>query len=194
MIFPIVIILILLAFVAFCIKMGVSTSNAQKKTLETRMNKMNEMGVTDVKNLFRNIEHINGLDVPEGSSCVVGIGSKGLVIECSNKQYIISQDKIIAVDYKMDIDTKIFNKNGSLIKGIAGGALFGVAGAIAGTQGKQTIQKEVQGYAIIGYLSSTGDEKYIVLRDSIANTHYCAKIVEKLKPLRTNIQRNQVEL
>lgn len=190
----IIALLILIFICVFSFKMFIVTSKIHKQGKEARVEAMQKLGVVDNRDYFPFIEHINGLNVPEGALCEVGITPDKLVIKNANNQYSINLDKIRYVDFKMDIDKTVFNKNGSLIKGIAGGAVFGVAGAIVGSQGKQVVQREVKGYAIVGYKSSDDEIKYIVLGDRLINSQTCSRIVNRLKPFIVEDNIKQIEL
>lgn len=190
----IVVLLILVFILIFSFKMFIVTSKIHKQGKEARVEAMQKLGVVEKGNYFPFIEHINGLDVPEGALCEVGITPDRLVIKNANNQYSINLDKIRYVDFKMDIDKIVFNKNGSLVKGIIGESMFGVAGAIVGSQRKQVVKREVKGYAIVGYKSSDDEIKYIVLGDRLINSQTCSRIVDRLKPFIVEDNIKQIEL
>ena len=141
---------------------------------------------------FSAIDHIEGLNAVTNSKCEVVLSSASLMITCAGKQYTLPIERIKYVDFKMDIDEKLYQKS-SFVKGIAGAAMFGVAGAVIGSAPKTKSRRYVKGYAVIGYRDTGGMEKVILLRDSAPNSYRCSTLVDTLRSY-VHLQVEKIEL
>lgn len=141
--------------------------------------------------VFKDIYIVSGFDVPDKSPCVVELGEETVTIKCLGNNYVLSIDRIVNLDYKMDVDISQYTKNGSLVKGVVGGAAFGVAGAIIGASSKSKEKREVICTNFITYRSESIN-KTIVLANA-PNAHTCASLHDSLRPM-VKITINRVEL
>ena len=128
---------------------------------------------------FSSLEHAEGLDVAEKSTCSVMISPSSLVISCTGKEYTLPLKRITYVDFFTDTD-KIRYLESSTAKGIMGAALFGVSGAVVGAAPKTKVAHEKTGYAVIEYRDAGGREKRIILRDQAANSYMCSLLISTL--------------
>lgn len=175
------------AFMVFCFYMAVLTSKAKKVTRQ-QLNKDAIEGISR----YTDIIHIGGLNAPENCKCTAVLNPSSLVIVCGGSEFLLNIGKIRNVDFQLDIDEKQYLKS-SMAGGIAGAALFGVAGAVIGAAPKTKTKREVKCYAIITYEDTQGEFRTFILRDEIANVSRCAKLADTLKPM-INAQVNKVEL
>lgn len=152
---------------------------------------MGLFGKKKVKDTFQDIFIIAGLDVPENCPCVAKISDGKLILDATGKQFVLSIDKIIDIKHTMDVNDVQYTKNGSIVKGMAGAAVFGVAGAIVGGAPKTKTKREVTGGIIISY-KSTNDIMTIVLAGKV-NTLDCAALCDTLKPM-INVRSETIEL
>lgn len=186
-VFIAVIIGTLFTFIIFCFRMAIFTSklkHQQKKQLKTDK----ASGIER----FQPIRHVTGLNVPEDCSGSVIVDNQKMSIILGGNNFDLKLDKIKNVDFQMDIDIKQYLAS-STIKGIAGAAAFGVAGAVIGSAPKTKSKREVKCYAVISYLNNNNEYAIFVLKDEIVNSNCCARLVDKLKPLINN-EINHVEL
>lgn len=138
---------------------------------------------------FSAVEHVDGLDIVEKTPCSVVIGPSNLIISCTGKEYTLPLRKITYVDYLADVE-KIRYLQSSVAKGIVGGVLFGVSGAVIGTAPKTKLVNETTGYAVIGYRDASGKEKIIILRNQPTRPYTCSLLVNELKScIRTTIEK-----
>lgn len=135
------------------------------------------------------LRHLFGLEIPENITCTVAIKNNELSIITGANEYTLKIDKIISVDFDMNVDVEKYTKS-SIAKGIIGAATFGVAGAVIGSAPKTKEKRNVTCKAIINYENSNGESTYIILEDFEVNSRHAAKLVDKL---RTLINNNQVK-
>lgn len=159
--------------------------SVEKKKADSRQRKLDKAdGVTR----FSAVEHVEGLGLVEKASCAVVLSPPNLVISCTGKEYTLPLKRITYVDYLTDVE-KIRYLQSSMAKGIAGGALFGVSGAVIGSAPKTKVVNETTGYAVIGYRDEAGKEKTIILR-SPAKPHVCYWMVCELKSrIQTTVEK-----
>ncbi|MCI1958831.1 MAG: hypothetical protein LKJ25_04310 [Clostridia bacterium] len=108
-----------------------------------------------------------------------------LVMKCITKgvkdtELALKISSILDAQYSTDIRTFTQSKS-SLTKGIVGGALFGVPGAIVGSSPKVKNTTEFHGNILIAYKSSDGETKNIILTDNTVNSFQGSKLCEAIK-------------
>ncbi|MCI1999553.1 MAG: hypothetical protein LKJ75_02570 [Clostridia bacterium] len=106
-------------------------------------------------------------------------------IKCKTKkmqdtEMILKVSNIIDIQYSNDIETFTQSKS-SLTKGLVGGALFGVPGAIVGSAPKTKTEVDTTGNLLITYKSSSGEEKNLLLRDNFSNRNEASSLYRALK-------------
>lgn len=141
------------------------------------------------------LRHLFGLEIPENITCTVAIKNNELSIITGANEYTLKIDKIISVDFDMNVDVEKYTKS-SMAKGIVGAATFGVAGAIIGSAPKTKEKRNVTCKAIINYENSNGESAYIIFEDSVANSQNAAGLVDTIRPIIKNSQtlKKSIEL
>lgn len=133
---------------------------------------------------------IKGIDAYEKYVWSATLYPDELLIKCITKsatgangtEFVIKLSSIIDAQYSFDIDT-ITQSKSSLTKGLVGGALFGVPGAIVGSAPKTKTKNNVICNLLITYKSSSGEIKSILLRDNGVNVDHAAKLYDALKKI-----------
>jgi len=141
---------------------------------------------------FAAIEHVEGLGVVEKSQCSVALDPSKLTVTCTGKEYTLPLQRIEYVDYIVDVNEIQYLKS-SIARGAAGAALFGVSGAVIGSAPKTKVRKKRYGHAIICYRDARGQERVIVLKDSIPDDHECFDLIKSLRSC-VHMQIEKVEL
>lgn len=129
---------------------------------------------------FNDMFVVAGLGVPEGSPCSVVANEDTISVVCEEQEFVLKISDIVAYEYKMDVELESSIENGSVLKGMIGGVVFGLPGAIVGSLPKSKQKRLVTGTVMIQYQGNT-DKKTIVLV-SEPNTLGCAQISDELKP------------
>lgn len=127
------------------------------------------------------LKHVQGLDNPN-TSCSVSLYPDKLIIVGSDKEYTLNIDKIVSVNFEIEVDAKKYSKS-SLIGGIVGAAAFGTVGAVIGSAPKVKEDRAVTNCVVIGYTLSDGDTGYLIFQNIYPNDPQAAKFTDKLRPL-----------
>lgn len=143
--------------------------------------------------------HVAGLPIGE-TNCTITFFNDQIKIEGGGAQYNISTDKLR--DVKVKQDTEIQKEiSSSLVKGVAGGLLFGTAGAIIGSRVKTKKKLEVTLYLIINYLNKDNQMDSICFdmgtyKNSGGNSIILAQndAQQRLKKVKTLISKNNYEV
>ncbi len=135
---------------------------------------------------FKDIYIAVGLGVAEGSPCSIIANEDTLSIMCNGQEFILKIGNIISYEYKMDVETENSIQNGSVLKGMIGGAVFGIPGAIVGALPKTKQKRLVTGTIMIKYQGNTNEQTIIFV--SAPNTLGCAQISDELKPKVINVE------
>lgn len=128
---------------------------------------------------FNDIYVATGLGVPEGSPCTVIAKEDAISVICDEQEFVLKIANIINYEYKMDIEIESSTQNGSVLKGMIGGAVFGLPGAIVGSLPKTKQKRLVTGTVVIKYQGNT--DKQTIIFVSAPNTLGCAQISDELK-------------
>lgn len=175
------------AIIILSIKMTIKTSK-----IRSQVKKRRKQDKANGIKRFWAIAHVRGLNAVEGAVCEVAINPTNLIINCEGKVYSLPLSRITYVDSKSDINEVKYLKS-SLVKGVAGAALFGVSGAVIGSAPKIKTDRQTKEYAIILYKDTRGEENTIILCDMSPNSYICSGLVRALKA-RIKIQIEKVEL
>ncbi len=153
---PLIVILILLfAFIGFCIMMFVKTSKANKVRKEN-VNQLKANGML-LQGMFT---HVSGLSIAENVFCTMRSYADRYQFIANGVEMNLQRSKVTDVSIKTD--TEIQTQYVSSVGGAVGGAvLFGPLGAIIGGRAKQKKTKTVSQYLIITYWSNENELKYI---------------------------------
>jgi len=150
----IVVIIFILIFLLFCIRMIIGTSKVKRKKKILINNIMVEKSAT----LFACLSHVNGLPIPENVSCNIYSTPNKYEIISNGLTFNLDKNKVTDVCLKTDVE--IQKQYVSSIGGAVGGAvLFGTLGAMVGGRAKQKNIREVHTYLIFTY-ESNGEIKY----------------------------------
>lgn len=145
---------------------------------------------------FKDIYVAAGLGVPEGSPCSIIANEDTISILCDGQEFVLKICNIIYYEYKMDVEIENSTQNGSVLKGMIGGAVFGLPGAIVGSLPKTKKKRLVTGTVMIKYQGQTDNQTIILI--STPNTLGCAQLSDELKPkvkiLEKDIQTSRIEL
>lgn len=117
-----------------------------------------------------------GLDIPENAPLIAKLEKEQLVLTALNKSYNISLDEIEHIECSIDVDIEKYQKS-STVKAIAGGALFGVTGAVIGATPKTKTKNNVSCCLFI----SLRNGNLIIVKDKISNSRSAAKLHDSLK-------------
>ncbi len=139
---PVGIFLIILAVIFFFFMPTKSRKKSREENLE-------KIGAVEVFNGA----HVAGLPIG-GADCTITFFKDQIKIEGGGATYNIGIDKVRDVDVKQDTEIQK-ELSSSLVKGVAGGFLFGPAGAIIGSRAKTKKKMEVTLYLIINYLNKS---------------------------------------
>ena len=172
---PLLIIIVLLLFFAiFCLRMAIITSRA-KKERKRNLQQLKESGMT----LYGCFNHVNGLNLPESMACEVFSYPALYEIKSGALKFNLLKSKV--VDVTVMADTEIQKQYVSSIGGAVGGAvLFGPLGAMIGGRAKQKKSKKISYYMIITYKNDTDELKYLGF--DVTNTYFIAqKFVNEFK-------------
>lgn len=134
---------------------------------------------------FKEIYVATGLGVPEGSLCSVVVYEDMISVVCNGQEFVLKISNIVSYEYKMDVEVESSTENGSVLKGMIGGVVFGLPGAIVGSLPKTKQKRLVTGTIIIKYQGNTDKQTIILI--SAPNTLGCAQISDELKPKVKNI-------
>lgn len=126
------------------------------------------------------ILHVSGLSAPEKCKCGVVLTPEKLMITCAGKEYTLPLKRITYVDKKNETEMNYYMKS-SFMKGVAGAAMFGMAGAVIGAAPKTKIRREEKVYALISYENTRGEIDSIVLMNEPPNIVQCELLVLRLQ-------------
>lgn len=129
---------------------------------------------------FKEMYVATGLRVPEGSPCSVVANEDMISVMCDGQEFVLKISNIITYEYKMDVEVESSTENGSVLKGMIGGVVFGLPGAIVGSLPKSKQKRLVTGTVFIKYQGNT--DKQTIILVSAPNTLGCAQISDELKP------------
>ena len=161
----IVVIIFVLIFLLFCIRMVIDKLKVKMKKKNLINNSMAEKNAT----LFACLSHVNGLPIPENVSCNIYSTPNKYEIISNGLTFNLDKNKVTDVCLKTDVE--IQKQYVSSIGGAVGGAvLFGTLGAMIGGRAKQINIREVHTYLIFTY-ESNGEIKYT----GFDATNYLAK-------------------
>lgn len=145
---------------------------------------------------FNDMYVVTGLGVSDGSPCSIVANEDTISIICDEKEFMLKISNIINYKYTMDVEIESSVQNGSVLKGMIGGVVFGIPGAIVGSLPKTKQKRLVTGSVMIKYEGKTGDQTIILV--SAPNTLGCAQLSDELKPkvkvMGDNVQIKQIEL
>lgn len=130
---------------------------------------------------YPTLVHVVGLDVPANCKASAILNPDDLIITCAGREFILHISKIRNVDFQVDIDETIYLQS-HFIGGVLGAMAYGVEGAIVGAAPSTERKRDTIGYAIISYENAQGESKVFLLKDEVANSKICAKLVDVLKP------------
>lgn len=141
------VILVLIAFLIFCVYMAIQNSKGKKNMKETMHTK-----------LF--VNHFYGLPVVEGTHTVIEDIKEEFLFTASGNEFRLNKNKITDISIKRDVD--IQKQYVSSVGGAIGGAaLFGSVGAMIGGRAKEKKTKTVNRYIIFTYIKDDGNINYM---------------------------------
>ena len=123
--------------------------------------------------------HVSGLDLPEGQLVSVTLTDDQVIIKApaAKKEYNITLDRVTGISQYDDVEIQSHMKS-SLAKGIAGAAVFGLAGAVIGSQPKEQKKRVIHMFLVIDYV----DGQIIITSDVCYRFSDVVKKFNKLKP------------
>lgn len=130
-----------------------------------------------------------GLGVQDGSPCSVVANEDTMSVMCDGQEFVLKISNMISYEYKMDVEIENSIQNGSVLKGMIGGAVFGIPGAIVGSLPKTKQKRLVTGTVMINYQGNT--DKQTIILVSAPNTLGCAQISDELKPKVKSVEEKQ---
>lgn len=130
-----------------------------------------------------------GLGVQDGSPCSVDVNEDTMSVMCDGQEFVLKISNIISYEYKMDVEIENSIHNGSVLKGMIGGAVFGIPGAIVGSLPKTKQKRLVTGTVMINYQGNM--DKQTIILVSAPNTLGCAQISDELKPKVKSVEEKQ---
>lgn len=167
--------------------MGLFTGNKREK-FNKKLDKYNAIIS------FSCFSEQEGLPIPKQSLLgFVLLNDKVIIIDETN-EFIIRKDSIVSINYS--VDRKEEKKlESSISKGIIGGALFGVTGAIIGSQPKEKIvSSRSTSLLTLNYINSNGDNKNISISYNSIGDNTLVKMKsfsDKINNMISNYQQNQ---
>lgn len=165
-------------------------SERQRKNKEKRIEKRKAEFLKE--KVFNEVLHMGGLNVPVNCQGMMKLKDRKLTMLFGSSEISLDIDKITDVHYSEDVDIKTYHKS-SLMKGMVGGNLFGLPGAIVGSMPKTKEKKYATGQLLIAY-QTNGEERQIALRDTKANVFgACMQLNYDLKE-RISIKQKKIEL
>lgn len=179
---PIIVAVILVLFIAFCIRMAIKTSKAKKVGKIARENDLKSKNA----DMMICINHFYGLPVHEGAPTKVYWCADKVIFEANGANFNLDLSKITDVSIKTDVE--IQNQYVSSAGGaVAGGMLFGPIGAMIGGRTKEKQSKEVTRYIIFTYVDAN-EMKYIALSygDYFPMTSEVQKFVNAFKSIKSD--------
>lgn len=129
---------------------------------------------------FKDMYVATGLGVLEGSPCSVVANEDSISVICDRQEFVLKISNIINYEYKMDVEIESSTQNGSVLKGMVGGAIFGLPGAIVGSLPKKKQKRLVIGTIMVKYQGKTDVQTIILV--AAPNTLGCAQLSDELKP------------
>ena len=163
LLFAVFVIGIMLAFVVFCFYMVKKTSkkNIIKEQQKDELRRQQETYQTGIY-ARSPLVHISGLPIAENSWCNLTLYANALQFSTEKGVNInLACEKIIDVAKKTDVDIqKQYVSNAG--KAIAGGMVFGAAGALVGGKPKEITQDNSKYYLVIAYRENN-ETKNIIL-------------------------------
>ena len=177
----------LIAIVIMAGKMVLITGRISKQS-KIQRKKDKQDGISRYSPLI----HVGGLPAPENCKASVVLTPTAVAVNCGGSEYVLSIGKIRNVDFQLDVNETQYLKS-SLVRGMAGAAAFGMVGAIVGSAPKTKTKRNVKCYAIITYEDAQGNNKTFLLKDEVANTQVCSRLVDSLRP-KINQRINRVDL
>ncbi len=177
----------LIALVIVSVRMILITGRISKQS-KIQRKKDKQDGISRYSPLI----HVGGLPAPENCKASVVLTPTAVAVNCGGSEYVLSIGKIRNVDFQLDVNETQYLKS-SLVRGMAGAAAFGMVGAIVGSAPKTKTKRNVKCYAIITYEDAQGNNKTFLLKDEVANTQVCSRLVDSLRP-KISQRINRVDL
>lgn len=129
---------------------------------------------------YSSVVHVEGLRFPANCDCSIELTSTELSVLCAGIKFVTKIDQILNVELQVETIEKQYLQS-SVAKGIVGGAVFGVPGAISGSSPKvKTIWQNI-GAAVITYRNVNGVCEIFVLKDKEPCSRQCEKLVNAIK-------------
>lgn len=177
----------LLAFIIILIK--ASIQSAKIFAIQKRQREIDRQNGIE---RFTSIVHAGGLSSPINCNVTVTVSPTALTVNCAGNQYVLNIDKIRNVDLQSEV-TQTECPSSTPIKGYVYPSFWGNGETFVIHPPKTKIKRNETGYAIISYENAHGIYKTLLLKDAVANTGICSKLVNTLRP-KINQRINRVEL
>lgn len=174
---------VLILFLIFCIVMFIKTSQARKIAMKQQANMLAEKNAT----IVGKFQHVNGLPVAEGVSCLIASRVDKYEISANGITFDLEKNKVTDICIKTDVD--IQKHYVSSVGGAVGGAfLFGPVGAMIGGRAKEKRTSKVFSYLIFTYTSD--EEIKHVGFDVTYNLQNAQEFISEFKATKTTASVN----
>lgn len=171
-----IIIVVLLLFLVFCIRMIISTSKAKKQGKQAH-NELQQLSSKKQAVAYGKFKHTAGLPLAENTFCELFYCPDHVEISGNGTQFNLTLDKITDISLTSSVD--IHKHYVSSAAGAVGGALlFGPIGALIGGRVKEKKIRDVRTYLIFTY-AKDGAPDYIAF--DVSGSLQSKKFVEEFK-------------
>ncbi len=156
-------------------------------TATSRKEKVKDMfGKKKEKSVLGNL--VSGMNLPEGTEMLVVLNESGatLKVPSMKQEYTIALEKIQSINFYNETEFEQVIKS-SLVGGVVGASLFGLAGAIIGSRPKTKEKRTVTFFLVLQY-----DDKGIVIESK--DGFSVGQAVDYFKKLKPNQPTQRIEL
>lgn len=176
-----------LVFIILALRMAVLTGKVSKA--RNRQKKWDRQNGIE---RFMPLVHAGGLAAPQNCNASAAISPTSFTVSCAGSEFVLSIEKIRNVSYQYDVKVTHYMENNHL-RGLTWLFLYGRIASVIGSSPEAKTKRAVTGKAVISYEDARGAHRTLLLRDAVANTKVCSRLVDTLQP-RINQRINRVQL